>query len=101
MPNVHHKTFVCLQDRTSARSGRGHLPVCPVCGTPMRELGTRWRLPARTDDRGWREVREALKRYERYLGQFGGHGAPKRPEGRVSEYRADYTPRRIVRRPGA
>lgn len=62
------ETHVCLTHRIASRSnyvqGSSH---CPRDGAPMVSIGTRRRVPKRTDDAGWGELGEwiARQKYER------------------------------------
>jgi hypothetical protein len=54
------RTYVCTHCRTSRRAeaayGRNTELRCSVCGGPLWELEWRWRIPRKTDDKGWREL---------------------------------------------
>ena len=69
------ETHVCLTHRIVSRSnyiqGSYH---CPRDGARMVSIGTRRRVPKRTDDEGWWELREWIAR-QKYEREFYG----KRP----------------------
>ena len=52
-------TYVCCGCRRTVRRYQftDH-PSCPSCGKEMTDIGYRWRVPKRTDDKGWHEVWE-------------------------------------------
>lgn len=61
----------------------------------MDPLGTRWRVPRKTNDRAWRELAQEVRRREarKTENQFTeGHVL-----GQQSEYRAEYRLRRVKR----
>jgi hypothetical protein len=56
-------TWVCFDCRQVMRRPilhAGPMP-CPRCGQPGRSLGTQARVPARTEDRAWRTLRESFR----------------------------------------
>ena len=79
---------------------------CPVCGLPIRAIGTRWRVPKKADERGWRELREMVRKQDEHAAslhatRFAHYGISIAEEKLPSEYRAEYRLRRIIRRPGS
>lgn len=82
--------YVCLSCRRVARTRRnkGWWRSCPECGEPMEYMGSDFRAPRRTDDRGWRKLRERaveaqrldeLRSYCSHIGRYAGY-APSRVE---------------------
>lgn len=63
------ENYVCTTHRVASRSndmwdGSTH---CPVDGAPMVKIGTRWRVPKKTDDVGWKGVQKFIseQQYQR------------------------------------
>ena len=72
----------------------------------MRAIGTYRRVPRKTDERGWRELREMLRRQDiraasPHTARYAAYGISGGDETRPSEYRSEYGLRRIIRRPGS
>ena len=72
----------------------------------MRAIGTRWRVPKKADERGWRELREMVRKQDNdgarsHASRFAHYGISIVEERLPSEYRAEYRLRRIIRRPGS
>jgi hypothetical protein len=65
----------------------------------MRSIGTYRRVPQKTDERGWRDLREMLRKQD--LRAASANPARAADGKRPSEYRAEYSLRRIIRRPGS
>jgi hypothetical protein len=94
----YRQNHVCLEHQIASRVESAR---CPVCGLPMRAIGTRWRVPKKGDKQGWHELQEMLRGFNvrsPSLALFPG--VTIRAE-RLSEYRAEYRLRRIIRRPGS
>jgi len=64
-------------ERDVAQVGSIH---CPVDGQPMASIGYRWRIPKKSDDKGWAELRAMIQRARRrnhrefYLKEIGQNG---------------------------
>ena len=43
------------------------LLTCNLCGNQMEDVGHNWRLPAKNDDKGWKEVENVIQ-HKRDLG---------------------------------
>ncbi|WP_367871904.1 hypothetical protein [Luteolibacter sp. Populi] len=59
---VCHRTYVCTACRV-ARRAEGSWPSelrCASCREPLWNLGSKWRIPAKTNDKGWRELAEKV-----------------------------------------
>lgn len=61
------RTYICVACRTSsrreARYGINFESVrCPECQSEMWSLCWRWRIPRKSNDRGWRELAEKVGR---------------------------------------
>ena len=54
------RSYVCTRCRTSRRApaayGRNTDVRCRVCGGPLSELEWRWRIPRKSDEKGWHEL---------------------------------------------
>lgn len=96
--STYHRTSVCVAHRLVSRADDAH---CPACGRPMVVLGTRWRVPKKSDDRGWVQLTRLLLRPSPIFAAHRLTGRVPVLPGQESEYRPSYRLRRIVRRPGA
>lgn len=38
---------------------------CPVDGAPMASIGYKWRIPRKTDDRGWAQLTKMIQKARR------------------------------------
>ena len=47
-----NSNYVCVKHRTNAKGAN----ACPVCGKNMIPIGTRWRIPKKSDNKGWNEL---------------------------------------------
>ena len=65
-------TYVCVPCRRTAKAAGGS-PSCQSCAAPMVSAGTRWRPPARGNDRAW-----ALVEQGRFLTERAPMGAHRR-----------------------
>ena len=56
-------SWVCTHCRTVVRVNQfnSHKPDCPKCKRAMKNLGKSWRVPRRTDDKGWEEISRRLR----------------------------------------
>ena len=100
---LYRQNHVCLEHHTTSRVESAR---CPVCGLLMRAIGTRWRIPKKADERGWRELREMIRKQDNHAAglnatRFAHYGISIVEERLPSEYRAEYGLRRIIRRPGS
>ena len=63
------RTYICLDCRTAKRAeaayGRNTDFRCSQCQGPVFELPWRWRIPKKTDDAGWKELRNFVSEIER------------------------------------
>ena len=54
------RTYICLSCRWSRRSeaayGLNTSLRCPTCSGSLWELEWRWRIPRKTNDKGWKEL---------------------------------------------
>ena len=54
------RTYICLPCRWSRRAeaayGLSTSLRCPTCGDSLWELGWRWRIPRKTNDKGWQAL---------------------------------------------
>ena len=54
------RTYICLPCRWSRRAeaayGFNTSLRCPACGGSLWELEWRWRIPRKTNDKGWQEL---------------------------------------------
>ena len=55
-----NRTYICTACRTARRAEAWHgMPSplrCPLCRGSLWELSRKWRIPAKTNDKGWREL---------------------------------------------
>ena len=60
------RTYICIPCRTSRRAeaayGLESGLRCSHCGGPLWELEWRWRIPRKSDDRGWRALKAKVAR---------------------------------------
>lgn len=60
------RTYVCLHCRWSRRAeaayGLNTNFRCPTCGGSLWELEWRWRIPRKTNDKGWKELEMKVSR---------------------------------------
>jgi hypothetical protein len=70
-----NRTYVCLDCRTSMRAKAAYgLAVdlrCRQCSKSIQELGWERRIPAQSDDKGWKELR-------RYVTKSNAEWGPRR-----------------------
>lgn len=61
-----NRTYICTQCRTARRAeAAGWLKTdlrCACCTGPLWELSQRWRIPRKTDTKGWAELAEIVTR---------------------------------------
>ena len=59
-----NRTYICTQCRTARRAeAAGWLKTdlrCASCTEPLWELSHRWRIPRKTDTKGWAELAEIV-----------------------------------------
>lgn len=63
MESLGNATWVCFDCRESVRRP-SHYPdavPCPKCGLACRCLGTKIRIPAKGDERAWRDLRDGIR----------------------------------------
>ncbi len=55
---MHNSNYVCIGCRINARraASSDELPLCPHCGCQMTAIGDKLRVPAISDDAGWKEL---------------------------------------------
>lgn len=71
---MNRHNYVCLEHRVAHRYGLpwscwasmavgvgGGSRHCPVDGAPLIDIGYRWRIPRKNDDRGWRKLAEFVR----------------------------------------
>lgn len=55
-----NRTYICTGCRTARRAeARHYMPSplrCSLCRGSLWELSRKWRIPAKTNDKGWREL---------------------------------------------
>jgi len=60
------RTYVCLRCRWSRRAeaayGLNTNLRCPTCSGSLWELEWRWRIPRKTNDKGWKELEVKVSR---------------------------------------
>lgn len=58
------RTYICIPCRWARRAdaayGRNTSFRCPTCGASLWELEWRWRIPRKTNDKGWKELAEKV-----------------------------------------
>ncbi len=64
-------TYVCLSCRHTAKSSC--TATCPHCRRDMITFGRNWRVPKKTDDKGWKQMQDMAAR------------RPKEPANRVPD----------------
>ena len=56
-----NRTYICVECRTSKRAeaaGGLETPLrCSSCGGGLWELSHKWRIPKKTDDKAWHELK--------------------------------------------
>jgi len=58
-------TYVCFPCRTSAsRSSRSAPVLCQHCGEEMTNMGKQFRVPRKSDKRGWENAKRILEERE-------------------------------------
>lgn len=50
--------YVCTACRMSRKESWGATVKCPKCKQPMFNLGKKWRVPPRIDDKGWQQIEQ-------------------------------------------
>jgi hypothetical protein len=59
-----NRTYICIKCRTTKRAeahyGFNHGFKCPICHKNLWELEWRWRIPKKTDDKGWAELEKKV-----------------------------------------
>jgi hypothetical protein len=74
---VRGENYVCLEHRIASRMNYIHgSKHCPVDGAEMISLGTKWRIPKKGDDVGWRGVAKFIR--EMKLDREGRYSGPLR-----------------------
>ncbi|MEQ1933343.1 MAG: hypothetical protein ABL962_05620 [Fimbriimonadaceae bacterium] len=76
------RTYICLPCRWSRRAeaayGLNTNLRCPTCSGPLWELEWRWRIPRKTNDKGWKELETKVTREAaEWLPRRRGWGADK------------------------
>ncbi|HET6410261.1 MAG TPA: hypothetical protein VFG14_20390 [Chthoniobacteraceae bacterium] len=60
------RTYICLSCRWSRRAeaayGLNTSLRCPACNGSLWELESRWRIPRKTNDKGWKELEAKIAR---------------------------------------
>jgi hypothetical protein len=63
------RTYVCIPCRTARRAeaayGLESGLRCSRCGGPLWELEWRWRIPPKSDDKGWKQLEAKVDRDRR------------------------------------
>lgn len=57
--------FVCIKCRIGNKSRQTTLK-CPHCGEPMVEVSVTFRIPKKSDDKGWKYVKEQIMKGKRW-----------------------------------
>jgi hypothetical protein len=60
---ISNATWVCFDCRQAVRRPTPLTEgvLCPHCGQACRCLGTRIRIPSKTDERAWQELRDSIR----------------------------------------